>query len=150
MSGQEKLLSKALTIRYQPLPLSNFKWPLVEIGLMTKHRRLSQPTFGLVDSGASNSLLHPEVAVQLGFELNKIQRQSGGNSASGRYNFWILPKPVEVSLYGNRFLFPFQVIDSKEQMWPCVLGHDSIFKNAKVSFQTFTSRFEIAFRTDIN
>ncbi|MBI3397417.1 retroviral-like aspartic protease [Candidatus Woesebacteria bacterium] len=125
-------------------------WPLVDIGLKHKNTSIAPKLLALVDSGASNSILDPEIAEYLGFDLAKLPKHSGGTSASGSYNYWSLPDLLEVDIYGRTYTSNFIVIDSSNQMWPCILGHDSIFRLSKVLFNTPKKYFELSFRTNIN
>ena len=145
-------LASPIKIWYKPLPkLPNIFWPMVNIKLSYKEKNLPQPVFSLIDSGASFSILHLEVAEALGFNINKLGPSlPGGLSVSGSYKSWFLPEMVNVDIYGYSFSFKFCVIDNPGLIWPCILGENSIFEVAKIDFQKFKESFEIRFRQDIN
>lgn len=145
-------LGLPIKIWYKPLPgFPRTYWPIVDIKLSYKNISLPQPVLSLVDSGADFPILHMEVAEALGFDFKKLGPPlRGGTSVSGSYKSWILPKPIEVSIYGYSFSFKFSVIDNPGLIWPCILGENSIFEVAKLDFQKFKNHFEIRFREDIN
>lgn len=145
-------LASPIKVWYKPLPkFPKITWPLIDIKLSQKGKSLPQPILALVDSGASYSILHIEVAQFLGFDLKKLGlSQEAGISVSGSYKTWILPDPVNVNIYGFSFSFNFSVIDNPGLIWPCILGEDSIFQIAKLDFQRFKGYFEIRFRQDRN
>jgi len=153
MSAKASLYELPIKIYYRKLPslLGNgIDWPLIDIGLGHKGASVSPKLLALVDSGASSSVLDPEIAEYLGFDLSKLPKQTGGTSASGSYSFWILPEPVSLNIYGEVYTVNFTVIDAPNQMWGCILGHDSIFRLSKILFNTPKKYMEIHFRSDIN
>lgn len=104
-----------------------------------------------MDSGASFSILHIEIAEALGVNLKKLgEPKPGGTSVSGFYKYWELPEPLDVNIYGFSFNFKFTVIDNPGLIWPCILGENSIFEVARLDFQKFKGFFEIRFRQDID
>lgn len=60
------------------------------------------------------------------------------------------PDPIEIEIYGRKFTGGFEVIDSPNQMWSCILGHDTIFRLSKILFNTNKKYFEVSLRYDIN
>jgi hypothetical protein len=153
MSGKDSFYEGAIKINYRKLPKllgQGIDWPLLDIGIKYKQTEIAPKMLALVDSGASNSILDPQIAKYLGFKLDDDKKLSGGNSVSGSYFYWTLPEPVEINIYGKRFKTTFQVIDDPNQMWGCILGHDSIFKLSKILFNTHKKYFDVSFRADIN
>lgn len=145
-------LSTPIKIWYKPLPkFPKILWPVIDIKLTYGSKSLPQPIFALVDSGASHSILHIEIAKFLGFDFKKMNLlKTEGISVSGSYKTWILPKSIDTDIYGSLFGFNFSVVDNPNFIWPCILGEDSIFQAAKLDFQRFKGYFEIRFRQDIN
>jgi len=144
-------LQTSIKVWYRPHPkLPKVLWPVVDVTLTHKGISLPQTLLALVDSGANISILHPLIAKALGFDLKKLGAPSKGLSASGVYESWTLPEPVEVAIYGYTFSFQFTVINNPNLMWTCILGGDSIFQVARIDFQKFKGYFEVRFRSDIN
>lgn len=144
-------LSTSIKVQYKPLPKSKILWPILDIELSYKNKVFPQKINSLVDSGASVSILHPQLAGFLGFDLRKLGRpKSGGISASGSYKSWTIPESIEVDIYGYSYSFNFTVIDNQNLIWGCILGEDSIFSVARIDFQKYKGFFEIRFRQDIN
>lgn len=145
-------LASPIKIWYKPLPrFPNIPWPIIEIGLSSGAKSLPQSILALVDSGASHSILHMEIAQVLGFDLKKLGAPlPGGISVSGFHKTWVLPQAINVNIYGFSFSFNFSVVDNPNLIWPCILGEDSIFQVARLDFQKFKGYFEIRFRQDIN
>ncbi len=126
-------------------------WPILDIKLEHNGISFPQPLRSLVDSGASHSILHPVIAEALGFDLKKLGTpKSGGVSVSGNYASWILPKSIDVDIYGHTFSFKFTVIDNPQLIWGCILGEDTIFQVARLDFSKFKGYFEVRFRADVN
>ena len=145
-------LAPPIKIWYKALPkFPKALWPILDIKLSYKDISLPQPILALVDSGANFSMLHPEIAEVLGFNLKKLGPASpGGISVSGFYKHWVLPEPVEVDIYGNSFSFKFIVIDNPQMIWDCILGENSIFEVANLDFKKFKGYFKVRFREDLN
>lgn len=138
-----------IKIWYKGLPgFSKILWPIVDVRL-NHGGILTQPFSALVDSGASQSILHPFIAEVIGFNLDKLGAPEKGISASGDYKSWKLPK-LDVDIYGYKFNLPFTVIDNNKLIWPCILGEDSIFQFARLDFYKFKGYFELRFRSDLN
>ncbi len=147
MSAKKELFASAISLRYSTLPRSGkVLWPIVEIMLPV----LPQPILALVDSGSSFSILHEDVADIIGLKKKRSDKTGSGFSVSGTFKSW-KSDFVPVEIYGYHFSFRFSVlIDNRSLVWPCILGHDSLFYVAKLEFKTFKASFKIAFRTDIN
>ena len=144
-------LTSPIKIKYSSLPKSNILWPILEVNLSYKNISFPQKIQSLVDSGASISVLHPQIASFLGFNIPKLGLpKTTGMSASGSYKSWVLPTPINVEIYGYSFSFNFAVIDNPNLIWGCILGEDSIFSVARIDFQKFKRFFEIRFRQDLN
>ncbi len=153
MSAKYPLYETPIKIHYRKLPKllgQGIDWPLLDIGLAHDKVSIAPKLLALVDSGASNSILEPEIAKYLGFDLSKLPKRVGGTSASGSYSYWVLPDPVTVNIYGRTYTSNFVVIDSPNQMWSCILGHDSIFRLSKVLFNSHKKYFQVTLRSDIN
>lgn len=141
-------LSTPIKIRYKTAPgLLWYLWPLVEVVLSRGLSVLPNRIMVLIDSGASNSVLRPEVAIGLGFDLDRGQKVAGRGVGAG-YTGVLLPERVDVNIYDHTFDFQFTVIEN--MVWDCILGEDTIFEVARLDFQKFKGYFEIRFRQDIN
>jgi hypothetical protein len=44
----------------------------------------------------------------------------------------------------------FDVVLDENFGWPCILGHNSVFKFAKVAFKSYKQEFDVFFRADYN
>jgi hypothetical protein len=145
-------LAMPIKIWYKPLPrFPKTLWPIIDIKLTYPNRSLPQSILALVDSGASHSILHPEVAEALGFDQKKLGiPKYEGASVSGLYKSWMLPDELGVNIYGHLFSFKFSIINNPNLIWPCILGEDTIFQVARLDFQKFKGYFEVRFREDIN
>lgn len=141
-----------MKIWYEHLPEHpNSFWPILEIRLGSKDIRIPQTVFALVDSGSNTSILHPELAERLGFNLQKLGRPlDGGQSASGNYQSWILPEPIDTNICGSTFPIKFTVIKNSNLIWPCILGEDTIFQFARLDFYKYKGYFDLDFRKDLN
>lgn len=144
--------SPAIKVWYKPLPrVTKTLWPILDVGLSIKDISLPQPVLSLVDSGASSSILHPDLAGALGFDRKTLGKYNVvGSSASGAYKGWVLKDAIKANVYGYEFDIKFTIIDNPGLVWPCILGEDSIFQLARIDFQKFKGFFEVRFRTDIN
>ena len=144
----EDQLNTPIKVWYESMPgMPTNKWPLVKV----KFSVLPQPIFALVDSGASVSVLGPEVAYRLGYTKQKLGKpRFSGKSVSGEYKSWQLPETLSAEMYGFPLSFKFEVIDNLDLSWPCILGEDSIFQMARLDFSRFKGYFEIRFRKDLN
>jgi len=139
-----------MRIWYEKLPEhpSNL-WPLLNVKL--KSKTSFQPALALVDSGASISVLHPDIAETLGFSTKILGKpKEAGESASGSYQSRTLPETIDTNICGSTFPIKFTVIDNKSLIWPCILGEDSIFQLARIDFWKFKGYFEIELRKDLN
>lgn len=147
MSDDSSLFESPIKVRYRKLPTSGkVLWPIIDIKLLD----LPQPILALVDSGASHSILHEDIAEIVGLQKGGKNELIEGTSAAGSFKFW-RSRSLEVDIYGRKFDFNFSVpVKNKGLIWPCILGHDSIFRIAKLEFKTFKGHFRIFFRTDIN
>ena len=140
-----------IKIHYKSLQNSKILWPIIDTELSYQNNFMPHSVDALVDSGANVSVLHPQVANYLGFDLKKLGiSKPGGISVSSRYKSWILPESINVKIYGYDFSFIFTIIDSPNQIWGCILGEDSIFSVAKIDFQKFKNYFELRFRQVLN
>lgn len=147
MLADNEFFDSQIKVVYRKLPASGeVFWPIIDISLAGFY----QPIIALVDSGASHSILHEDVARTLDIKPKYGKQLLTGLSASGSYKYWET-EPVKVEIYGRKFSFNFKVInENKGLIWPCILGHDTLFKIAKLEFRTFKEYFKVFFRTDIN
>lgn len=139
-----------MRVLYEKLPEHPYNlWPILNVKLRSKTSL--QPALALVDSGASISIIHRDLAETLGFDLKKLGRPTqAGQSVSGDYSSWILPEAIDTNICGGSFPIKFTVIDNKNLVWPCILGEDSIFQLARVDFWKFKGYFEVELRKDLN
>ena len=143
-------LGKPIKVWYKALPLApKILWPILEVRFSLDGKSLPQAILSLVDSGASISILRPDVAEILGFAQKQLGVPQRGTSVSGVYRSWKIPKPIEVNIYGHMFSFHFEVIDNPGLVWPCILGGDSIFQVSRIDFLKFKGYFELKFRQDL-
>ena len=143
--------SSPIKIRYKSLQNSRILWPILDIDLSYKGISVPRSVQALVDSGANLSILHPQLVQYFGFDLKRLgPPKAGGISASGIYKSWMIPEPINVSIFGYNFSFNFTVIDNPNLIWGCILGEDSIFSVARIDFQKFKNFFELKFRQDLN
>lgn len=148
---KQTVLQTPIKVWYKSLPGSKIQWPIIDVNFNYRGVSLPQPLLALVDSGANLSVIHPLVAEAIGFDLNKLGApKKGGSSASGDYESWILPEPIDVNILSYKFCLRFTVINNRKLIWPCILGEDSIFNIARLDFQRFKGYFEVSFRSDIN
>lgn len=147
MSESNELFEEFIKIWYRKLPQSGKSlWPLIDIQLPG----LPQPIQALVDSGANSSILHEDIVDLLGFPKDQNLDNISGKSASGIYKAYLL-KPIQIDIFNHKFNSRFTVIKNNRNLpWSCVLGHNTIFRFAKIEFRSFKGYFRMAFRTDIN
>ena len=145
MSGdsEDKKYFPKVIVRYSPTIFGS-PMPTVPISL----KGISQPLQALVDSGATNSLLSYDWAIQKNIKIDESRVLTGGGVGSG-YEFY-LSEPVEVDILGYKYQFKFDILLRSDPIWPCILGQNSIFRLAKITFKRFRNEFEVFFRKDIN
>jgi len=149
MSGN--IFEKSIRLPYRALPGTKGReiWPIINASLSYKRKKFPQPIAALVDSGADVSTMDMLVAEILGFDLKKMEISGTGAGAGGSYRYWQLPE-IDTFIEGHGYKFPFIVIDNSKNLWPCILGQRSIFRVAKITFESFKGQFDISFRADIN
>lgn len=130
------------------LPYTQFffdrEMPIINIDI----KGLPRPIPALVDSGATSSMLHPHIAQTLKLKVNYDNVQIGTGAGGG---FKYAPsEPVEIELLNQRYMVRFDVVLDDNFAWPCILGHNSIFKFAKVAFKSYKKEFDIFLRRDVN
>lgn len=142
-ADEDKKFLPKVTVSYSPT-LFVTKMPI----LLASFENLPLPVQALVDSGATNSLLHPRVAKSIGLKLDydKVQH---GTGAGGDFKY-VQSKPVETGLLGQKYMIVYEVVLDENFAWPCILGHNSIFKLAKIVFKSFKQEFDVFFRADYN
>jgi len=111
-------------------------------------KSIPQPLQGLVDSGATNTLIGYDWAIQAGIKVDDSNKLKGGAVGSG-YDFY-RSEPIEVEIAGQKYEIKFDVLLGDQLLWPCILGQDSIFRLAKVTFKRYKYEFDVQFRKDIN
>lgn len=141
-------LGPPIKVNYKALPaIPHVLWPILDLGLSYKRNVLPYKAFALADSGASSSIIRPELAEIVGFNLSQ-GKKIWGRSVSGAYQGIVLPESIDVDIWGHKFDFRFTAI--KGLVWDVILGEDSIFEVARLDFQKYKGFFEIRFRQDIN
>ncbi len=143
MLDEDKKFLPKVALPYSPT-LFGVKMPIVNI----KFEKLPQPVPALVDSGATNCLLHPSLASTIGLKLDDSEKRTG-TGAGGAYDY-IPSKPMEIMLLDNTFEVEFDVPEDINFAWPCILGQNFIFKFAKIVFKGYKQELEIFLRKDIN
>ena len=85
----------------------------------------------------------------IGLDVKDKPYNGSGKGVGGPYNYWQLPA-IDFSIEDHEYMAPFQVLANPNLQWPCILGEDTIFKIAEVSFRYFEKSFDLSFRADIN
>lgn len=144
-------LNTPIKIWYKQLPGSSpiTKWPIIDVKFSAASVSL-KPIASLVDSGADQSILHPQLAEVLGVNLGTLDFIKGGKSVSGNYDYYQLSNSIPVNIYGYEFNIKFTIINNPQLIWPCILGEDSIFQFARLDFQKFKGFFDVRFRLDVH
>jgi hypothetical protein len=140
---EDKKFFPQIIVKYSPTIFSK-PMPAISVGL----KGIPQPLQALVDSGSTNSLINYDWAKQANFNIDTTQKYGGGGVCGG-YEYY-LSDPVEVSLFGYKYNIKFDVLIGNDPIWACILGQDSIFRLAKITFKRYRSEFQVAFRKDIN
>lgn len=143
MSVDDKKFLPKISVSYSPT-IFGAKMPILQVSF----RGLPQPVPGLVDSGATNSMLHPRIAASIGVKVDYSKKYTG-TGAGGGFDF-ILSEPIETEFLGQKFNIKFDIPTDENFAWGCILGHDSIFRFSKIAFKTYKQEFNIFFRADIN
>jgi len=141
--NEDKKFLPKVTVPYSPT-IFGVKMPI----LLVSFEKLPQPVPALVDSGATNSMLHKRIASNLKLKIDYSNKKVG-TGAGGGFEY-VSSKPVEVELLEQKFDIRFDVPLDENFAWPCILGHNSIFKFSKIQFKTYKSEFDIFIRADIN
>jgi hypothetical protein len=142
-SKEDKKFFPIIPLKYTP-SVFGFKMPVA----LVSFKSIPQPLQGLVDSGATNTLIGYDWALQAGIQIDKSKKLKGGAVGSG-YDYY-QSEPVEVEMAGQKYNVKFDVVLGDPLLWPCILGQDSIFRLAKVTFKRYKEEFCIQFRKDIN
>lgn len=144
MSDEEdnKFFSK-ITLDYSPTIFGE-PMPLLKVGF----KSLPQPLLALVDSGATSSMLNPTIADALKLKINYNTKKLG-TGAGGTFEY-VHSEPVEVEILGQKYMVGFNIMLDNNFAWTCILGHNSIFKFAKIVFKSYKKQFDIFLRKDIN
>lgn len=143
MLAEDKKFFPKVTIPYSPT-LFGVKMPILSV----KFREFPQPVQALVDSGATNSMLHPRVASALKLKLD-YSKKLKGTGAGGQFEY-IESEPVETELLNQKYSIKFHIPMDDNFAWPCILGHNSIFRLSKIEFRTYKQEFCVSLRADIN
>lgn len=138
----KKFLPK-ITVPYTPT-IFGVKMPILPV----LFKDFPQPVQGLVDSGATNSILHPKLASSLKLKVDYSNKYIG-TGAGGSFEY-AKSEPTEIQILGQRYNVAFDIVLEDNFAWLCILGHNSIFKFSKVVLKTYKEEFEIFFRADIN
>ena len=141
--NDDKKFFPKVTIPYSPT-LFGVKMPI----LLVSFANFPQSVQALVDSGATNSMLHIKLASNLKLKIDYSSKKEG-TGAGGSFEY-VSCEPIEVELLEQKFDIRFDIPLDENFAWPCILGHDSIFKFSKIQFKTYKKEFGIFFRADIN
>ena len=141
--SEDKKFFNAITIKYSPT-IFGVLMPVAPVNF----KNIPLPVQGLVDSGATNSLISYPVALQANLKIDPSISYHGGGVGSG-YDYY-KSESVEVDIVGQRYSFKFDILLTDDPIWPCILGQDTIFSLAKIIFKKYRNEFEICFRKDIN
>ncbi len=140
---EDKKFLPKVTIPYSPT-LFRDKMPL----LLISFKGIPLPVQALVDSGATNSLLNIDIANRLRLKID-YSKKTVGTGVGGGFEY-VTAAPFGVGIMGQKYEIQFNIPLDENLVWPCILGHDSIFKFSKIIFKTYKKEFDIFFRADIN
>ena len=143
LADDDKKFLPKVTVSYSPT-VFGVKMPI----LLVSFKKLPQPIQALVDSGATNSMLHPRVASSLKLKIDYSKKYQG-TGAGGKFEYAV-SEPIETELLGEKYNIKFDIPLDKNFAWPCILGHNSIFRFSKIVFKTYKKEFDIFIRADIN
>ncbi|MBI4157494.1 aspartyl protease family protein [Candidatus Woesebacteria bacterium] len=138
----KKFLPK-VTVPYSPT-IFGVKMPLIQVSF----DGIPLPVASLLDSGATNSMLHPRIASSVGLKID-YSKKYVGTGAGGSFDY-VKSGPIKIQVLGQRYDIEFDIPLDENFAWPCILGHNSIFKFSKIVFKTYKQEFDIFFRNDIN
>jgi hypothetical protein len=124
------------TIDYSPTIFGS-KAPLLNVSF----EDLPRPVPALVDSGATNSLLHPAIASKLKLKIDYDDKKLG-TGAGGSFEY-VKAEPVSVEILGENFKVAFDIPLDNDFAWPCILGHNSIFEYSKIVFKSYKEKFDV-------
>jgi len=80
--------------------------------------------------------------------MNTSEIHYGSGVGSG-YSFY-LSEPTEIDILGHKYIVKFDVLLSDDPIWTCILGQNSIFRLAKITFKRYRNEFDIRFRKELN
>ena len=112
---------------------------------LVKFEDIPQPVPGLVDSGVIVSLVNPHIAKTAGLKYNPNKDHILGTGAGGKFSY-VPANPVDVEIQEITLNITFSVVRDDNFAWPCILGHDFLFRKAKITFKTHKQECNIFFR----
>jgi hypothetical protein len=140
MSAKGTKFHPKQTFRYSPLPPHiSEPMPIVKV----RFKKIHHPILGLVDSGATKSLIHPKLAEIVGIKFNK-RKYGIGTGAGSDFRFF-QGTPVDIGIKNIWKTINFTIIANDDFFWGCLLGHD-FFKQAKIIFKSYNKQFDIFFK----
>lgn len=131
-----------MIIKYAPLPgfPNSTLMPMVPVVFMNKKSEF--PTYALVDSGASMSVVSTVIAEELGINWMKIPTKTGLAVASTvRYH----TTEIAAEIYDHKFNLEINIAEGLSAHH-CILGQKDLFQRAKITFEAYKKQFEIIFR----
>ncbi|OGH19643.1 MAG: hypothetical protein A2868_04280 [Candidatus Levybacteria bacterium RIFCSPHIGHO2_01_FULL_40_15b] len=131
-----------MIVKYAPLPgfPNSALMPMVPV--IFKNKKSEFPTYALVDSGASISVISTVIADELDIDWMKIPVKTGLAVASTvRYH----PAKVTAEIYGHKFNLLINIAEGLSAH-QCILGQRDLFQRAKITFEAYKKQFEIVFR----
>jgi len=135
------LSSPAVKNYYRTFPPEKTPWPILDITFLDFMPNQKIPC--LVDSGASHSILHPDFVSALNINTRNFEQREGSGVGSA-FEYWDVTTLFNVVIDGYEFKFSFHVAKNPI-LWPCILGENTIFSNARIDFQKYKGFFEIRY-----
>jgi len=130
------------TVDYSPLPdlKGSTLMPMVPVTFSNKDMEF--PTFALVDSGASMSVISTVIADELGIDWIHVPVKTGLAVASTvRYH----AVKITAEIFGHTFDLSANVAEGLAP-YHCILGEADLFQRAKITFEAYKRQFSIDFR----
>ncbi len=117
--------------------------PRVPVMFSNPKNGLEIPVFGLVDSGASDTLLHWEIGAALGIDIESGKKHEyagvGGIVTGYRH-------PIKIRLVDDRREFLIECAILKLPSFDGLLGQRGFFDNYKVTFEKYKKTFDLIAR----
>ena len=128
---------------YRSLPPDKTPWPLLDIVFPDHNHNRNLKFPSLIDSGASHSILHPDVAPFLNINLDEFPLKDG-TGVGGGFKYWDVNTLFNIEIDGYPFKFKFHVSVASIP-WSCILGENTIFSEARIDFQRYKGIFKIQY-----